>query len=108
MTDLDPKEFPSPFDNVNQASNLKTYNMSFLRKVDVQIHAENIEIAEKLARQVLAQFPAETVRLLSVIEEGYKEPADAPKTATVDERRNAQLAVRVRELTDQPEPDRAA
>lgn len=106
--DLDPTEFPSPFDNVVPASQAKTYHCQFLRVIDVDVQAENIVAAEKQARALLAQFVPGSLRLLSVIADGYVEPAEAPKTADLNERRNAQLAVRVRELTDQPEPDRVA
>lgn len=104
---MDPTNFPSPFDNVNEASTLRKFNVQFLRRFEVQIDADSLETARRLAREVLKQFPADTV-LLSIISEGYVEPADEPKTADINERRNAQLAVKVRELTDQPEPDRAA
>ena len=108
MEELNPTHFPSPFDNVNEASTLRKFNVQFLRRFEVQIEADSLATAERLAREVLKQFPADSVRLLSIIPEGYIEPADEPKTADVSERRNAQLAVKVRELTDQPEPDRAA
>lgn len=106
--DLDPNEFPSAFDVAVPASQAKTYHCQFLRVIDVDVQAESIEVAQKQARALIAQFSAGALRLLSVTEDGYAEPTEEPKTADLNERRNAQLAVRVRELTDQPEPDRVA
>ena len=87
---------------------MQTYKVKFSRDFEVDIHAGTLPLAEQLAKQVIAQFPADSCKLLSIIPGGYVEPPDAANDATLEERRNAGLAVRVRELTDQPEPDRAA
>ncbi len=87
---------------------MQTYKVKFSRDFEVDIHAETLPLAGQLAKQVIAQFPAGSCKILSIIPEGYVEPPDAANDATLEERRNAGLAVKVRRLTDQPEPDRVA
>lgn len=45
----------------------KKFNVTFSREFEVQIDAEDLQSAEKLAQQRIAQFPADApARLLSV------------------------------------------
>lgn len=46
---------------------MKKYNVTFQREFEVGIEAESTEIAEKLANQVLTQFPKGSCKLLSII-----------------------------------------
>lgn len=55
---------------------MKKFSVKFLREFEVDIEAEDTKIAEQLAQQILSQFPAGTVKLLSVIAEGAVVIAD--------------------------------
>lgn len=56
---------------------MKKFSVKFLREFEVEIQAESAEIASQLAAKVLAQFPKDSCKLLSIIQEGVKtEEAD--------------------------------
>ncbi len=52
---------------------MKKFNATLVREFQVGIEADSAAIAERIAHQVMAQFPAGTCRLLSLIEDGYEE-----------------------------------
>lgn len=87
---------------------MNKFNVKFQRDFEVQIEADTVELAEKLANQVLAQFPKDTCKLLSIIPEGYVEPVESTEGGPIDlaDVRNSVLAKRVRDLTDD-QPDAA-
>ena len=84
---------------------MKNFHVKFIREFEVDVQADTTEVAGQLAKQIIAQFPAGTCKLLSVVEDGYVEPPEAANTADLNERRNAGLALKVREITGQREPD---
>lgn len=58
---------------------MKKFNVKFSREFEVEIEAENTQIAEALTHQVMAQFPPDTCKLLSIIAEGVQiETSDKP------------------------------
>ena len=76
---------------------MKKYHVKFLRLFEVDVEADDIKIAEALARQVLAQFPAGTCKLLEVKAEDYVEPivSNEPKLMDAATIRNEALAKKV-------------
>lgn len=52
---------------------MKKFHVKFVREFEVDVEADDAVIANKLANAILAQFPAGTCRLLSIIAEGYVE-----------------------------------
>ena len=84
---------------------MKKFNVKFSREFEVDVEAETTEIAQALARNIIAQFPKGSCKLLSIIAEDYVEPAAAVKVALADQQadkiaqRNAGLAKNVRGLT---------
>jgi hypothetical protein len=56
---------------------MKKFNVKFQREFEVQVEADSLEIAGQLARQVLAQFPAGSCKLLSIYAEDYVEPTES-------------------------------
>lgn len=48
---------------------MKKFQVKFVREFEVGIEAVDTPTAEALARQVLAQFPKDTVKILSIIAE---------------------------------------
>ncbi len=82
---------------------MKTFHVKFTRDFEVDVQAESLEAASHLAKQVTAQFATGSCKILSVIEDGYIEPPEAANSVDIHERRNAQLASKVREITGEPE-----
>jgi hypothetical protein len=58
---------------------MKNYKVTFSRQFDVTIDAENLAAAEESAKRIVAQFGAETARLMSVAV--MTEPAEAAPEA---------------------------
>jgi hypothetical protein len=58
---------------------MKKYFVVFQRDFEVEVEAESTADAAVLARQIVAQFPAGTCKLLSIKAEDYVEP---PEPAT--------------------------
>lgn len=61
---------------------MSKYIAKFQRLFEVEVDTETLESAEQLAKQVLTQFPEGTVKLLSILPEGYVEPPDEPEKPT--------------------------
>lgn len=57
---------------------MKKFTVKLQRDFEVEVEAEDIVIADALARQVLAQFPEGTCKLLSIKADDYKEPPEEP------------------------------
>lgn len=49
---------------------MKKFNVRFVREFEVQIEADSTDIAQALAAQVLAQFPPNSTKILSIVAEG--------------------------------------
>ena len=58
---------------------MKNYKVTFTRQFEVTIDAETLVAAEESARRIVAQFGADTARLLSVAV--VTEPAEAAPEA---------------------------
>lgn len=48
---------------------MKKYQVTFQRAFEVNVEADSLEVAELLAKQIIAQFPADTCKLLSIVAE---------------------------------------
>lgn len=79
------------------------FNAQFIKTFELEIEADDLKAAEAITTRFIAQFPAGTVRRLSIHPEGYVEKPEEPNTADLNEKRNAGLAVRVRDITGDPE-----
>lgn len=55
---------------------MKKFTVKFQRDFEAEIEAVDIDIAGTIAHNIVAQFPAGTCKLLSVLPEGYVPPAD--------------------------------
>jgi|SRR5579871_1508381 len=55
------------------ATVLRKFRVKFLREFEVEIEAESGEMATQISSSILAQFPKDTCKLLSVIAEDYVE-----------------------------------
>jgi hypothetical protein len=54
------------------------YHIKFQRDFEVEFEALDMESAEKLAHDLVAQFPAGSCKLLSIYADDYKAPPDDP------------------------------
>ena len=79
---------------------MKKYHVKFLRLFEVDVEADDIKIAEALARQLLAQFPAGTCKVLEIRAEDYVEPIEKVEPTITDAaaKRNEGLAAKVDKL----------
>ena len=66
---------------------MTNYGVTFVREFPVEVEADNLEMAETLARRVIASFPAGTCKLLSVA-------AERAKTATAGKAKRRQAGRR--------------
>jgi hypothetical protein len=57
---------------------MRKFTVKFNREFEVGIEAENLEVAQALSRQIIANFPPETARVLSIIEEGVDVIVSSP------------------------------
>lgn len=76
---------------------MKTYHVTFARKFEVDVQAESIELAKALANRVMAEFPADSCKLLSIYADDYVEPivSNEPKLMDAATIRNEALAKKV-------------
>ena len=49
---------------------MKTFKVKYVREFEVDIQADNLAIAEALAKKVVAQFPLGACKMLSITETG--------------------------------------
>lgn len=63
-------------------SEVKTFVAKYQRDFEVQVHALDVKMAEAMAKEILKQFPKDTVKLLSLLPLGYVEPAEPEKPTT--------------------------
>lgn len=52
---------------------MKKFTVKFQREFEVQVEAETPAIAQQLTKQIMAQFPEGTCKLLSIVAEDYIE-----------------------------------
>lgn len=52
---------------------MKKFKVKFVREFEVQIQAENGAMASQVGSSIIAQFPKDTCKLLSIIAEDYVE-----------------------------------
>lgn len=57
---------------------MKNFNVRFAREFEVQVQADETAIAEVLAKRVIAQFPKDSCKLLSIIAEGCEVESVSP------------------------------
>lgn len=57
---------------------MKNYSVKFAREFEVQVQADTLEVAQVLARRVIAQFPTDSCKLLSIIAEGCEVESVSP------------------------------
>lgn len=82
---------------------MKKFHVKFSRVFEVDVTAETLDVAQMLARNVIAQFPKDSCTLLSIIPEDYVEPEKTEtaqvKLSTEEQRnleRNTGLAKKVK------------
>lgn len=85
------------------------FNAQFTKTFELEIEADDMKAAEAITTRFIAQFPAGTVRRLSIHPEGYVEPVTQAVTGVVDmaAERNTRLAMNVAKLTGQEPPEAA-
>lgn len=55
---------------------MKKYHAILLRRIDVDVEADTIELAQDAVKQIVAQFPEGTAKLHSITAEDYVPPEE--------------------------------